>query len=201
MEPDKTFKPDPKLLKWLKDGPKPIYIGFGSVTVEDPDALTKALFEAVKMSGTRALMSKGWGGIGAEEYPDYIFPVDNVPHDWLFPHCAATIQHGGAGTTAAALRAGIPTLIVPFFGDQFFWAKRIEDLGVGPDHMNVKSMTPERVSKSITAMLTDQKMIQRASSIGTSWSIILIDIGRCLIKRRRANSKPRWCWAGSCGDP
>jgi sterol 3beta-glucosyltransferase len=166
MEPDKNYKPDPKLVKWLEEGPKPIYIGFGSVTVEDPDGLTKTIFEAVKMSGARAVLSKGWGGMGADEYPDYIFPVDNVPHDWLFPRCAGTIQHGGAGTTAAALCAGIPTMIVPFFGDQFFWGKRIEDLGVGPTHMSIKNITVEKLSKSINALLTDQKMIQRAASIG-----------------------------------
>eukprot|EP00029_Vermamoeba_vermiformis_P002685 TRINITY_DN1305_c0_g1_i1.p2 TRINITY_DN1305_c0_g1~~TRINITY_DN1305_c0_g1_i1.p2 ORF type:complete len:1388 (+),score=391.80 TRINITY_DN1305_c0_g1_i1:4484-8647(+) len=166
MEPDKNYKPDPKLVQWLKNGPKPIYIGFGSVTVEDPDGLTKTIFEAVKMSGARAVLSKGWGGMGADNYPDYIFPVDNVPHDWLFPFCAGTIQHGGAGTTAAALRAGIPTMIVPFFGDQFFWAKRIETLGVGPTHMSIKNINTEKLSKSINTLLTDREMIQRAASLG-----------------------------------
>lgn len=62
------------------------------------------------------------------EYPDFIYPLDKVPHDWLFPQVAAVVHHGGAGTTAAGLRAGIPTVIKPFFGDQFFWASRVQEV-------------------------------------------------------------------------
>jgi sterol 3beta-glucosyltransferase len=71
------------------------------------------------------LQFAGWGGTNVEKYPDFIFPLDAVPHDWLFPQLTAAVHHGGAGTAAAAYRAGIPTMIVPFFGDQFFWAQRV----------------------------------------------------------------------------
>jgi sterol 3beta-glucosyltransferase len=117
-----SFVPSPELKAFLAKEPKPIYIGFGSVIVKDPDALTKTIIEAVRASGQRAILAKGWGGTNVEQYPDFIFPLDAVPHDWLFPQLTAAVHHGGAGTTAAAMRAGIPTMVVPFFGDQFFWA-------------------------------------------------------------------------------
>jgi sterol 3beta-glucosyltransferase len=100
------------------------------------DEMTKTIIEAVKKSGVRAIVSKGWSSRGKEqkqthvEYPPEIYPLDSVPHDWLFPQCAGVVHHGGAGTTAAGLRAGIPTLIRPFFGDQFFWAERVQDVSV-----------------------------------------------------------------------
>lgn len=98
-----SYTPDPKLEEWLKAGPPPVYIGFGSIVVEDPDAMTKLIFEAVKKTGVRALVSKGWGGFGGDELsiPDYIFMLGNVPHDYLFKHVSAVVHHGGAGTTAA----------------------------------------------------------------------------------------------------
>jgi UDP:flavonoid glycosyltransferase YjiC (YdhE family) len=91
--------------------------------VEDPDAMTKIIFEAVKKAGIRALVSKGWGGLGGDDLaiPENIFMLGNVPHDWLFQKVVAVCHHGGAGTNAAGIAAGRPTLVVPFFGD--VWAQ------------------------------------------------------------------------------
>ena len=96
-----------------------MYIGFGSIVVDDPTGMTKLIFEAVKLAGVRALVSKGWGGLGADEIgiPEDVFMLGNVPHDWLFKHVSAVVHHGGAGTTAAGIAAGKPTVVVPFFGD------------------------------------------------------------------------------------
>lgn len=90
-------------MAFLESGPPPVYIGFGSIVVEDPNAMTKLIFEAVKKAGVRALVSKGWGGFGGDELdiPDYIFMLGNIPHDYLFKHVSAVVHHGGAGTTAA----------------------------------------------------------------------------------------------------
>ena len=115
-----NYQPDPDLADFLASGPPPVYIGFGSIVVEDPNAMTKLIFEAVKMTGQRALVSKGWGGLGGSELsiPDGVFMLGNCPHDWLFQHVSCVVHHGGAGTTAAGIALGRPTVIVPFFGDQ-----------------------------------------------------------------------------------
>ena len=97
-----------------------MYIGFGSIVVDDPDSMTKLFFEAVKKSGQRALVSKGWGGFGGDQIPDSVFMLGNVPHDWLFKRVSCVVHHGGAGTTAAGIALGKPTVVVPFFGDQPF---------------------------------------------------------------------------------
>jgi len=114
-----SFTPDPSLLKFLEDGPPPVYIGFGSIVVADPNAMTKVIFDAVEKAGVRALVSKGWGGFGGDalQVPENIYMLGNVPHDWLFQHVSAVCHHGGAGTTAAGIAAGKPTIVVPFFGD------------------------------------------------------------------------------------
>lgn len=113
-----NYRPEPDLDEFLRAGPPPVYIGFGSIVLDDPDGMTKLIFEAVRKSGQRALVSKGWGGVGAHELgkPDNVFMLGNCPHDWLFKKVSCVVHHGGAGTTAAGIRAGRPTLVVPFFG-------------------------------------------------------------------------------------
>lgn len=124
-----NYTPDADLAAFLAAGPPPIYIGFGSIVVDDPNAMTRLIFEAVKRTGQRALVSKGWGGLGADELgiPDGVFMVGNVPHDWLFPRVSCVVHHGGAGTTAAGIACGKPTVIVPFFGDQPFVSSRSDE--------------------------------------------------------------------------
>ena len=94
--------------------------------------MTKTIFEAVKASGVRALVSAGWGGLGGQEVPEGVFILGNVPHDWLFTMVAAVVHHGGAGTTAIGLLNGRPTVVVPFFGDQQFWGDMVAKAGGGP---------------------------------------------------------------------
>lgn len=117
-----NYTPQPELKAFLDAGPPPVYIGFGSIVVDDPNAMTKMIFEAVKKTGQRALVSKGWGGLGAGELgiPEGVYMLGNVPHDWLFQNVSCVVHHGGAGTTAAGIACGKPTVIVPFFGDQPF---------------------------------------------------------------------------------
>jgi UDP:flavonoid glycosyltransferase YjiC (YdhE family) len=114
-----TFQPPANLMDFIKAGEPPIYIGFGSIVVGNPEAMTNMVLEAIQIAGVRALMSKGWGGLGSNniKLPDNIFLLGNVPHSWLFDHVSAVVHHGGAGTTAAGLAAGKPTVVVPFFGD------------------------------------------------------------------------------------
>jgi sterol 3beta-glucosyltransferase len=138
-EPD-WIAPD-TLLEFLENGPPPVYIGFGSIIVSDPgmnllnvEEMTRTILEGVAQAGVRCILSKGWSTRGKKSeietivYPSNVYQLDKVPHDWLFPRCAGVLHHGGAGSTAAGLRAGVPTLIKPFFGDQYFWASRVQEV-------------------------------------------------------------------------
>ena len=120
-----NYRPDPQLASFLASGPPPNYIGFGSIVVDDPNAMTALIFEAIRKSGQRALVSKGWEGLGGNELdkPEGVFMLGNCPHDWLFQYVSCVVHHGGAGTTAAGIALGRPTVIVPFFGDQPFWGR------------------------------------------------------------------------------
>jgi hypothetical protein len=145
-------------VKFLDAGPPPVYIGFGSIVVDDPDKFTKLIFKAVEMAGVRALVSKGWGGFGSnDDTPDNIFMLENTPHDWLFPKVSAVVHHGGAGTTAIGLKCGKPTMIVPFFGDQPFWGAMVAQKKAGAHEcIPYKKLTAERLAEGIKQCLTDE---------------------------------------------
>eukprot|EP01119_Soliformovum_irregulare_P025349 TRINITY_DN9358_c0_g1_i1.p1 TRINITY_DN9358_c0_g1~~TRINITY_DN9358_c0_g1_i1.p1 ORF type:complete len:423 (-),score=115.98 TRINITY_DN9358_c0_g1_i1:45-1313(-) len=166
--PPSSWTPPEKLLTFIAEGTEPpIYIGFGSIVVADPDGLTQAIFQAVSLSKTRAIVVKGWGGLGNVEVPDNIYLIDSVPHEWLFPQMRAVVHHGGAGTTAAGLRFGKPTIIVPFFGDQFFWAQRISEMGLGAS-VSQKALTssPSNLAEVITKTLSNFNLLERVDQLG-----------------------------------
>jgi sterol 3beta-glucosyltransferase len=148
-----NYQPPEDLVKFLKDGPPPVYIGFGSIVIEKPDELTKLIFGAVKRAGVRALVSKGWGGLGEGEAPKDIFLLGNCPHDWLFQYVSCVVHHGGAGTSAIGIAMGKPTIVVPFFGDQPFWGAMIYRAGAGPEPVAYKNLTEEKLAESIKRAL------------------------------------------------
>ena len=162
-----TYTPAPELAEFLASGPPPVYIGFGSIVVDDPDAMTKLIFEAVKKSGVRALVSKGWGGLGADDMniPEGIFMLGNVPHDWLFKHVSCVVHHGGAGTTAAGIATGKPTVIVPFFGDQPFWGAMVARAGAGPQPTPYKQLTADKLAEAIEEALKPETL-EKAQELG-----------------------------------
>ncbi|KAM5371182.1 hypothetical protein ACJA88_009751 [Fusarium oxysporum] len=151
-----TFEPPKELEEFLAAGETPIYIGFGSIVVDDADKFTQMIFRAVELAGVRALVSKGWGGLGGDDVPENIFMLDNTPHDWLFPRVKACVIHGGAGTTAIALKCGKPTMIVPFFGDQNFWGKMVSNANVGPEPVPYKHLNAEKLAEGIEFCLTEK---------------------------------------------
>ncbi|KAJ4489644.1 glycosyltransferase family 1 protein [Lentinula edodes] len=173
----KKWTPPETLSKFIDTahsaGKKVVYIGFGSIVVSDPVAMTKCVVEAVVQSGVCAILSKGWSdrlqvksgeaGNVEEPLPDQIYPISSIPHDWLFQRIDAACHHGGAGTTGASLRAGIPTIIKPFFGDQYFWADRVEALGVGS---GVRRLTVDSLTEALRVATTDSKQISRANALG-----------------------------------
>lgn len=147
------YTPTPDLQAFLDAGPPPVYIGFGSIVLDDPDAMTELIFEVVRKTGQRVLLSKGWGGIGADRTPDGVFILANVPHDWLFKRVSCVVHHGGAGTTAAGIAAGRPTVVVPFFGDQPFWGAMVARAGAGPHPIPHKQLTAEKLANAINFCL------------------------------------------------
>ncbi|XVF06944.1 hypothetical protein REPUB_Repub06bG0094800 [Reevesia pubescens] len=152
-----SYEPPDSLVKWLGDGKKPIYIGFGSLPVQEPKRMTQIIVQALEKTGQRGIINKGWGGLGNLAEPkDFVYLLDNCPHDWLFLHCVAVVHHGGAGTTAAGLKAACPTTIVPFFGDQPFWGERVHARGVGPAPIPVEEFSLEKLVDAIHFMLDPQ---------------------------------------------
>jgi UDP:flavonoid glycosyltransferase YjiC (YdhE family) len=161
------WRPSDALNEFLASGPKPVYIGFGSMVSRDARAFTQTLLDAVRKSGRRAVLATGWGGLDGDEGPqdDQIFFLRHAPHDQLLPLMSAAVHHGGAGTTAAAVRAGIPSVVVPFFGDQPFWASCLNHRGVAPLALERRSLTADALASAVAA--TQQAtMIQKAAVLG-----------------------------------
>jgi sterol 3beta-glucosyltransferase len=162
--PDWT--PPAELIAFLQAGPPPVYIGFGSMGSRKPEETADLVLRAISRTGQRAILLSGWGGLSKADLPETVFMVESVPHSWLFSQVAAVVHHGGAGTTAAGLRAGVPSIIIPFFGDQPFWGQRVATLGVGPDPIPRKQLTVERLAQAIQTAVTDRAMIRRAADLG-----------------------------------
>ena len=154
-----------------QDNKKIVYIGFGSIVVSDPAALTKTVVESVLKADVRCILSKGWSDrLGNQDasvpevpLPAEIHQIKSAPHDWLFTQIHAAAHHGGAGTTGASLRAGIPTIVKPFFGDQFFFGSRIEDLGVG---ICMKKLNVSVFSRALWEATHSERMIVKAKVLG-----------------------------------
>lgn len=160
------WEPPSELVRFLATGPAPVYVGFGSMVAKDSRQLTNTILEAVKLSGQRAILATGWGGLEPSELPDNVYLLKSAPHDWLFPQCAAVVHHGGAGTTGASLRAGKATVICPFIGDQPFWGRRIFELGVGPRPIPQKRLTAKYLGQVVREVVTNSEMRLRAESLG-----------------------------------
>ncbi|KAI9274258.1 hypothetical protein BY458DRAFT_533148 [Sporodiniella umbellata] len=168
-----TWTPPIELLGFLeaKDTRPIVYIGFGSIIVPDPAETTRTIIDAVLKSNVRAIICKGWSGRHQEE--DYgslldqhvgtIYHCASVPHSWLFDRVQGVVHHGGAGTTAAGLRAGLPTVIKPFFGDQRFWGQRVEELKIG---VCITKLTVEALTESLETITHSKSIINKAKLVG-----------------------------------
>lgn len=166
LDEPENWQPPVDLTAFLNTGTPPVYIGFGSMVDKEPERITKIAIEALRLSGQRGILSTGWNGLGCEKLPDTVIKVDSIPHSWLFKRMAAIVHHGGAGTTAAALRSGIPQIVTPFFCDQPFWGKRIFELGVGPKAVPYSRLTPEKLAVLINSAVNDNEIRTRAKLLG-----------------------------------
>ena len=166
FEDDRDWKAPEDLARFIELGRAPVYIGFGSMPIRDPRGTLQRIIEAVGRIGRRAVLQTGWSGIERDGLPENVFLAGAVPHSWLFPRMAAVVHHGGSGTTAAGVRAGIPSILAPFVFDQFFWGRRIARLGVGPEPIPHRWLTANRLADAITVSVSSQPMRERAAALG-----------------------------------
>ena len=166
LEPPSDWQPPAALEAFLSSGEAPIYIGFGSMASRNPAQTAELILKALKKTRVRAILQTGWGGLQADSLPDQVLSIASVPHSWLFNKVAGVVHHGGAGTTAAGLQAGVPSLVIPFFGDQGFWGERVAQAGVGPSPIPRKVLTAERLAQGIQTMISNAEMRTRAAELG-----------------------------------
>jgi sterol 3beta-glucosyltransferase len=162
---DKDWQPSTDLSAFIRSGSPPVFIGFGSMPIKDPQQTTTTILEALKQSGQRGILHIGWGGLGNQSLPDYVFKIDYAPYDWLFPRMAMVIHHGGSGTTAFGLRAGVPSCAVSFVFDQHYWGERIAKLGVGPKPIRYKDLTVARLREAIRIGVGNSQIQQKATRL------------------------------------
>lgn len=165
FDDDTGWVPPPDLQRFLDAGPAPVYIGFGSMPF-GAERNTQILKSALEQWGGRAIVSRGWGGINVDALPDTVFAVSEAPHDKLFPLCAAVIHHGGAGTTAAGLRAGKPSFTLPQAYDQRYWGRRVRALGCGPAPVRLRAITPDILANALRELTTNPAMAANAKRVG-----------------------------------
>lgn len=174
LDEKSNYEPPNALVNFISDARKKnkslVYIGFGSIVVSNARQMTKALVEAVLKADVYCVLNKGWSDrLGDEsskeievDLPPCIFNAGSVPHDWLFPQMDAAVHHGGSGTIGAAMRCGLPTIVKPFFGDQFFYANQIQDIGVG---IALKKFNVESLTSALREVTTNYKMKERAKMV------------------------------------
>jgi sterol 3beta-glucosyltransferase len=171
----RPWEMDERLARFLDAGPPPVYMTFGSMlaAVRDPDYVletTRLLVESVSVAGCRAIIQSAWDLVsGFPEHPE-IYRIGTTPHPAIFPHCAAVVHHGGAGTTQTATLSGCPSIVVQHITDQFFWGNELRRLGIAPKPIDRRSATPARIGRAIRRVLDDPSMRQRAKRLGVRMS-------------------------------
>jgi UDP:flavonoid glycosyltransferase YjiC (YdhE family) len=158
-------QPSPALLDFLGAGPAPVYVGFGSMQLADAGATTALVVDALAACGQRGVLSCPPGGLLGVDLPRHVMSIESAPHDWLFPQMAAVVHHGGAGTTATAVRAGVPSVVVPFFADQPFWGWRLAGLQIAPPPIARKSLTVARLASAIRLAVSDVHLRERTCEV------------------------------------
>ena len=163
---DAAYQPSPEVAEFLERGAPPVWIGFGSMQPAQQAQLTPLVVEAVERAGVRAFLDPGWAGLGAGDLPPSMLGGHSAPHTWLLPKMAASVHHGGAGTLAATMRSGIPSVVVPQLFDQPYWAATAHRLGVAPDPIPLGKLTAARLAAGIRRAVDDHSMRERARSLG-----------------------------------
>jgi sterol 3beta-glucosyltransferase len=160
-----SWQPSAELADFLKEGAPPVFVGFGSTPFPDAGAATDAIVTALRLTGNRGVLLAGGSGLATGRLADHVLSLDSVPHSWLLPRVSAAVHHGGAGVTGAVLRAGLPSVIVPIFGDQPFWGERVFALGAGPQPIPARALTADSLAGAISRT-SDIEMRRRAADVG-----------------------------------
>lgn len=163
---DEDYTPPADLLHFIESGDPPVYVGFGSMSSSDPARTVNMIVDALAKVGERGVLARGWSGAAVTNLPSHIHVLDKTSHTWLFPRMAAVVHHGGAGTTAAALRAGKPMFIIPHLGDQPFWGRRMHELGVSVKPIPRPKLTAQNFTSSLDTLLKDSRSHANAAALG-----------------------------------
>ena len=167
LPPFPSWTPPLELTGFLAGGEAPVYIGFGSLVSTDAYMTSRMVSQALGALGRRGILLEGWGGLTNAGFdPRRILMVADVPHHWLFERMAAVVQHGGAGTTASALRAGVPQVLVPHMQDQPYWGRKMHALGVSPAPVRRALLSRASLESALRVASEDQALQARASEIG-----------------------------------
>lgn len=159
------YKPPPDLQKFLRGGPPPVYVGFGSMGGAESHRTVETALAALAQIRQRGVIFTGWSNPDCSNLPDNIFRISSIPHDWLFPQMSCIVHHGGAGTTATAFQAGVPNVIIPFLADQPFWGDLAYKLGVSPAPLNRKKLTATNLAETISLAINDSTMKEKAAEL------------------------------------
>ena len=163
LGPSTGWQPPAGLVDFLESGSPPVFVGFGSMAPEDSERLSRVVSEAVRRAGVRAIVQAGWSGLAGAG--DDVMSIGDVPHEWLFPRTAAVVHHGGAGTTGAGVRAGVPAVITPVLGDQPFWAKQVRRAGVSPGSVPLSKVTADRLGELIGQAVREPSYRRNAAEL------------------------------------
>jgi sterol 3beta-glucosyltransferase len=166
MDPPRDEDVPMEVQRFLDSGPAPVYIGFGSAIPREISRLAGIAIDALQKTGQRGILAMGDSSSVKESRAENIFRIGSVSHRWLFPRTSAVVHHGGAGTTGAGLRAGVPNILIPFTADQPFWASRVRALGAGPEPIPLRKLTTERLAAAIDRALNDEAMRARCRELG-----------------------------------
>jgi UDP:flavonoid glycosyltransferase YjiC (YdhE family) len=162
-----SYVPPPALQQFLDAGESPVTVGFGSMTPQDGEWMTRIVLDACERAETRVILLQGWGTLGATSLPSWAHVEREAPHAWLYPRSRAIVHHGGAGTTGAGVRSGTPSLIVPLGFDQQFWGTRLHALGVSPAPIRRRDLTVDALAAALRVALADARMRDTASALGS----------------------------------
>ena len=163
---DDDWRPPAKLEDFIYSGEAPVYVGFGSMHDLHPNETTRLILDALKSANHRAVLYKGWADLGQSDLPESVYLLDYAPHSWLFPRMAAVVHHAGAGTSAAALRAGVASVTIPHSGDQPFWARRLYQIGAGTTPLPRNRLNAVGLAERIVNAVRDPQLRSRAADLG-----------------------------------
>lgn len=160
------WTPPAALTSFLSDGSAPVFVGFGSMmtTPTRAEQLSDIIRRAAREAEVRVVVQAGWTSLDVAD--DTVMTIGEAPHDWLFPRVAAAAHHCGAGTTAAGLRAGVPTIALPAYGDGPFWAARLTALGVAAATINQRHLTADRLAAAMRTAVSDPQLRDNVRRLG-----------------------------------